>query len=128
MHTRLIIIKKNIMAIAILGSIIFGAYFVFSGFNHFKNEKMLTGYAKSKGVPSPRLAVLLSGAMMIIGGLGFIFEMYLQESAILLIVFLVPTTFMMHAFWKVSDPMHKMSEQVNFMKNLALIGALLMML
>jgi hypothetical protein len=34
---------------------------------------------------------------------------------------------MMHAFWKVTDPMHKMSETINFTKNLALIGALLMM-
>jgi uncharacterized membrane protein YphA (DoxX/SURF4 family) len=114
------------MAIAFLGSIIFGAYFVFSGFNHFKNEKTLTGYAKSKEVPSPRFAVLGSGALMIIGGLGFIFHMNMQESAILLLIFLVPTTFMMHQFWKVSDPTHKMNEQINFMKNLALIGALLM--
>lgn len=111
-----------------LGSIIFGAYFVISGFNHFKNEKMLTGYAKSKGVPSARLAVLLSGAMMIIGGIGFIFNMRIQEAAILLIIFLVPTTFMMHAFWKTADPTHKMNDQINFMKNLALIGALLMFL
>lgn len=116
------------MAMYILGRIIFGAYFAFSGFNHFKNEKMLTGYAKSKGVPSPRLAVLLSGALMILGGLGFIFNVYLPESVILLIIFLVPTTFMMHAFWKISDPMHRMNDQVNFMKNLALIGVLLMML
>lgn len=116
------------MAIETLGSIIFGAYFFISGFNHFKNEKMLTGYAKSKGLPSPRLAVLGTGALMMIGGLGFIFRNYQQESVILLLIFLIPTTFMMHQFWKVSDPMHKMNDQINFMKNLALIGALLMML
>ncbi len=116
------------MAMYILGRIIFGAYFVYSGFNHFNNEKSMTGYAKSKGVPYPRLAVLVSGALMILGGLGFIFNVYIQEAVILLIVFLVPTTFMMHSFWKISDPMHRMNEQVNFMKNLALIGVLLMML
>ncbi len=111
-----------------LGSIIFGAYFVYSGFNHFNNEKAMTGFAKSKGVPSPRLAVLLTGAMMMIGGLGFILGMYIQESAILLLVFLIPTTFIMHTFWKISDPMHKMTDRINFMKNVALIGALLMFL
>ncbi len=116
------------MAIYILGRVIFGAYFLISGFNHFKNEKMLTGYAKSKGVPSPRLAVLLGGALIMLGGLGFISNMFLQESVIALLVFLVPTTFMMHAFWKVSDPTHRMNDQINFMKNMALIGVLLMML
>jgi uncharacterized membrane protein YphA (DoxX/SURF4 family) len=116
------------MVINTLGLIIFGAYFVYSGFNHFKNEAMLTGYAKSKGVPSPRFAVLLSGAMMMVGGLGFISAMYLSESATLLLLFLVPTTFMMHQFWKVSDAQAKMGDMINFTKNLALIGALLMML
>ncbi|MDE2030960.1 MAG: DoxX family protein [Patescibacteria group bacterium] len=116
------------MAIHTLGYIIFGAYFVYSGLNHFMNEKMLTGYAKSKGIPSPRLAVLLTGAMMIFGGLGFLFQMYTQQAAMLLVIFLVPTTFAMHSFWKITDPTHKMGEMVNFMKNLALIGALLMFL
>lgn len=115
------------MAIYLLGRIIFGAYFIYSGFNHFKNEKNMTMYAKGKGVPSPRLAVLVGGAMLILGGLGFVLDMNVQISALILLIFLVPTTFMMHAFWKVSDPMHKMGETVNFTKNLALIGALLMM-
>ncbi len=116
------------MTIFLLGRIIFGAYFIYNGINHFKDEKAMTGYAKSKGVPSPRVAVLLGGAMLIAGGLGFVLGMNIQESAVILLLFMIPTTFMMHAFWKISDPMHKMSETINFTKNLALIGALLMML
>lgn len=115
------------MAIYLLGRVIFGAYFIYSGFNHFKNEKNMTMYAHSKGVPSPRVAVLVGGAMLMLGGLGFLLGMNFQLSALVLLLFLVPTTFMMHAFWKVTDPMHKMSETINFTKNLALIGALLMM-
>ncbi len=34
---------------------------------------------------------------------------------------------MMHAYWKESDPMAKQGEQVNFTKNLALIGGLLVL-
>jgi uncharacterized membrane protein YphA (DoxX/SURF4 family) len=116
------------MEIYILGRIIFGAYFVYSGFNHFQNEKAMTGYAKSKGIPSPRFAVLLSGAMLMLGGLGFVLGMNLYEAVIILLLFLIPTTFMMHAFWKISDPMQKMGERINFLKNLAIIAALLMML
>jgi uncharacterized membrane protein YphA (DoxX/SURF4 family) len=116
------------MAIYLLGQIIFGAYFIYSGFNHFKDEKSMTGYAKSKGIPSPRVAVLLGGAMLILGGLGFVFDFNLPQASLLLLVFLIPATFTMHQFWKVSDPMHRMGERINFTKNLALIGALLMML
>jgi hypothetical protein len=34
----------------------------------------------------------------------------------------------MHALWKVQDPTAKMHEMVNFTKNLALLGAILILL
>lgn len=34
----------------------------------------------------------------------------------------------MHAVWKVADPQQRMGEQVNFSKNIALLGSLLMFL
>ena len=42
----------------VLGRILLGGYFIMSGFNHFKNLGMLTGYAQSKGVPMPKAAVM----------------------------------------------------------------------
>jgi putative oxidoreductase len=116
------------LSISILGRIIFGAYFVYSGIHHFTGEKMLIGYAKAKGVAYPRVAVLLTGVMLVVGGLGVLLNYNLQASAVLLLVFMVPTTFMMHNFWKAGDAAHKMNDHIAFMKNIALIGALLMML
>ena len=112
----------------ILGRILFGVYFAYSGFNHFKNMKMLTGYSQMKGVPLPSLAVPFTGLLLLLGGLSFIFNYYAQYGSILLAVFLLPTTFMMHNFWKVKDAQQKMGEQINFTKNLALLGAVLMFL
>jgi uncharacterized membrane protein YphA (DoxX/SURF4 family) len=111
----------------VLGRIIFGAYFLYAGINHFQHEKNLTGYAKMKGVPSPKLAVLVSGIMLIVGGAGILLHMYVSQSALLLIIFMIPTTFMMHNFWKGGDAMQKMNDQVAFLKNVALIASLLMM-
>ena len=45
-----------------------------------------------------------------------------------LVLFLVPVTLIMHAPWKVEDPQTKMGETVNFMKNFALVGAVLILL
>ena len=98
-----------------------------SGYNHFKNLRMLTGYAKSKGVPMPREAVLLTGLMMILGGSGILLWIYLKFSILLLVVFLVVTTFTMHQYWKVTDSTQKMGEMANFNKNMALLGALLLL-
>ena len=113
--------------IYILGKVLFGGYFIKSGYNHFKNLTMLTGYAKSKGVPAPKAAVFLTGIMMLLGGFGVIFGPYTQLSILILVLFMVPTTLMMHQYWKAKDPMEKMNESIGFFKNIAIIGALLMM-
>ena len=116
------------MYLFVLGRILLGGYFIMSGLNHFKHLGMLTGYAQSKGVPMPRESVLLTGLMMVLGGLGILLGVYIQLSVFLLAIFLVVTTFQMHRFWKITDQGAKMGEEINFKKNLALLGALLMLL
>jgi uncharacterized membrane protein YphA (DoxX/SURF4 family) len=111
----------------ILGRILLGGYFIMSGYNHFAHHKMLTGYAQSKGVPMAPVAVWFTGLMMVLGGLGILLWVYLKFSIFLLALFLIVTTFTMHRFWKISDPAQKMSEMVNFNKNIALLGALLLL-
>lgn len=112
----------------VLGRILVGGYFILSGYNHFKNLKNFTGYAKSKGTPMPREAVLLSGFLMFIGGAGILLGVYVHYSILILIVTLLIITLQMHQFWKVTDQMAKMGEEINFKKNIALVGALCMML
>jgi putative oxidoreductase len=108
-----------------LGRILFGAYFVYSGYNHFKNQKSYIGYAKHKGVPSPEFAVPLTGLLLVLGGLGFFLNLLIIQASFLLLIFMIPTTLMMHAYWKEKDPAARANEHIAFMKNLALIGALL---
>lgn len=98
-----------------------------NAWGHFKHLESITGYAQSKGVPSPRAAVFVSGVLLLLGGLGVVFGIAPEASLALLLIFLVPVTFKMHAFWKETDPNVKMMEQIQFMKNMALVGALLML-
>lgn len=112
----------------LLGRVLLGGFFVMSGLNHFKHHTMLTGYAKSKGVMLPGGAVWLTGLMMLLGGLGVLLGVYIQLSVLLLAVFLLVVTFKMHQYWKVSDQMARMGEEINFKKNIALLGAVLMLL
>lgn len=111
----------------LLGRLIFGGFFLMNAWSHFKNLDALTGYAQSKGVPSSRAAVFVSGILLLLGGLGVVFGISPEASLALLIIFLVPVTFMMHAYWKETDPNMKMMQRIQFYKNLALIGACLML-
>lgn len=114
--------------IFLIGRVIFGGYFAMNGFNHFKNGKMLIGYSASKNVPMPHLAVYFSGLLILVGGVGIILNIYSIISLILIIVFLLPVSFMIHSYWKISDQMARMTEMTHFLKNMALIGSALMLI
>jgi putative oxidoreductase len=116
------------MYLFVLGRVLLGGYFIMNGYNHFAHSKMLAGYAGSKGVPMPSLAVPFTGLMLLVGGLGILLGVFIQLSIILISVFLIVTSFMMHQYWKVSDQMVRMGEEINFKKNMALLGAVLMLL
>lgn len=112
----------------LIGRITFGGFFIFSGINHFTKLQEMASYAKAKGVPFASAGVLMTGVLLLFGGLSLLLGVYPVLGIFLLAVFLVPTSLMMHDFWNVQDPMMKMNEMVNFMKNMALLGALLMFL
>ncbi len=112
----------------IIGRVLFGLFFVYHGYGHFAQFKNMVGYAKHKKVPQPEMMVALSGAMLVIGGASFVLGIGLQLGTILLLAFMIPTTYMMHQFWKEKDAQAKMNETIGFTKNMAIIGALLMLL
>lgn len=112
----------------LLGRIVVGGFFLMNAMNHFRQAQMMAGYAGSKGVPAPKLAVLGTGVQMLVGGLMLLLGWQVWVAALILILFLVPVAFAMHNFWAVQDPQARMMEMVQFMKNLAIAGALLMIL
>jgi putative oxidoreductase len=121
--------NPNIINIAFLiGRIIAGGFFLTSGINHFAKLSMLTGYVNSKGMPAPGLAVGGTGALLILGGASLLLGYHPTIGATLLVISLLGFSFGIHNYWAVQDPQAKQAEQVNFMKNMALIGFLLMTL
>lgn len=109
----------------LVGRILFGGFFIMSGINHFTNVKMMAGYSASKNVPAPALAVIGTGVLLVAGGLSVLLGVLPIVGLLLLILFLIPTSVLMHNFWTIQDPMQRAAEQVNFLKNLALAGAAL---
>ena len=112
----------------VLGRIILGGYFIINGYGHFKGMSNIAGYAGSKGVPMPKLAVGFSGLLLLIGGITILLGIWTNIGIYALFLFFIPVTFQMHAYWKETDPMMKMNQRISFMKNMAIFGALLMLL
>jgi putative oxidoreductase len=109
----------------LVARVLFGGYFIMNGYNHLAKGKHMAGWVASKKVPNPKLAILASGLMILLGGVGILFWSQVELSVLLIVAFLVPVTFMMHDFWKETDQMAKMNSYVGFTKNVALIGGAL---
>jgi len=105
------------------GRVLFSLLFVAGGFGEFSSQ--VIGFAAAQGVPLASIAVPLSGLMAILGGLSIAFGYKTKWGAALLVLFLIPVTFMMHNFWAVSDPAVAQDQMAHFMKNLSLIGSAL---
>ncbi len=96
----------------------------------------MSEYAKARGTPSPKLAVAATGIILLMGGLSMLLGVYPVLGIILLIIFLLGVSFQMHGLPPMHDgePEHeprikmKQIDMINFTKNMALIGALLMFL
>ncbi len=107
------------------GRVLFGMVFIGSGMNHLMKLNDMAAYADSKGVPAAKLATAVAGIMILAGGLMVVLGWSRFIGAGLLVIFLVPTAFIMHPFWKERDPATRMNEMSHFMKDLALAGAAL---
>ena len=120
---------ESVSSIAFLvGRVIAGCFCLMNGFNHFAQLNMLTGYAKSKNIPAPALAVGTSGVFLFLGGLSLLLGYHPTIGAALLVIFLLAASFGIHNFWKVQDPQARVGEMAHFLKNMAILGLLLMTL
>jgi putative oxidoreductase len=119
---RIVVVRMDHPAWLAIGRAVFGGYFVWNGIQHFMQAGLLAGYAASKGVPVPELAVLGSGTLILLGGLSLVLGVYPRVGGLLILLFLLGVTPVMHDFWNTIDPAARANAFGNFLKNIGLIG------
>ena len=112
----------------LIARIVLGLYYLFNASNHFFQMKMMAGYTASKGVPLPEVFVIVTGILLLIGGITILTGYRPTIGIIALVIFFLPVSLIMHNFWVVDDQMMRMGEMVNFMKNIALLASAVMFL
>lgn len=110
-----------------IGRIIFGLYWLKNSYSHLTGISGMAAYAGSKGVPAPKLSILVTGLLLLIGGLSMVLGLWPQIGLLAIMLFLLGVTFKMHDYWNVQDQNMRMGQRINFWKNIGLIGATAMM-
>lgn len=118
-------VATGIEDVLVLGArLLFGGVIAFMGVNHFLQLEQLIGYAQFKGLPAPKLSVVASGAVLVLGGLGIVLGAFPLVSALAVAGFLVVSALMMHDFWAVEEDQQQ-DEMTAFLKNVVMAGGAL---
>jgi putative oxidoreductase len=84
-------------------------------------------FARSLGLPEdPALLVRFNGATHLVAGTMLSVGRLPRLSAAALAATLVPTTLAGHRFWEESDPKARAAQRIHFLKNLAMLGGLIL--
>jgi putative oxidoreductase len=111
----------------LLGRICLTVIFISSGFNKILNWSGTAGYMSMKGMPLVPLFLFGAIVFEIVGGLSVMLGFKARLGAVLLFVFMIPTTLIFHAFWAAPEAQQQM-EMIMFMKNLSIMGGLLLII
>jgi putative oxidoreductase len=116
-------IAKNYAPLA--GRVLFALLFLQSGWHKIFD---FSGYVldmTGRGVPMPEVLLVLTIALVLAGGLMILFGWHARWAALALFVWMIPATLLYHAFWTF-EPAQVFNQTNHFLKNLAIMGALLM--
>jgi putative oxidoreductase len=111
---------------ALLGRILLAGIFVISGFRKITGFEDTVGYIADKGVPLPQVLAVIAILIEFGGGLAILAGWKTRWAALAFIVFLIVITPIFHGYWA-SPPDQMMEQQINFMKNVSILGGSLLL-
>jgi len=109
-----------------IGRVLLASLFVISGVMKITAFSGVVGYMTSLGVPLATFAVLATILVEVGGGLTIMAGWNTRPVAIVVALFTVAATLTAHRFWE-ADPANAQNQLINFLKNISIIGALLML-
>jgi len=111
---------------ALLGRILLAGIFVISGFGKITGFEGTADQIASKGLPLPQVLTAIAILIEFGGGLAIVAGWKTRWAALAFIVFMIVITPIFHGYWA-APPDEAMNEQINFMKNVSILGGSLLL-
>jgi putative oxidoreductase len=115
----------NARYLVMFGRVLLSLIFLLSGLGKIIDWDGNAQVMASQGLPL--IPLLLVGAIVteLAGGLSVLLGWKARWGALLLFLYLIPTTLIFHDFWTFTGP-EMQTQLVNFLKNLSIMGGLLL--
>jgi putative oxidoreductase len=115
--------------LAILGRLCLVAIFALSAIsNKIPNFSAVAQGMESAGVPFPTIALAGAIVFLLVGSVLVAIGYRARFGALLLFLFLVPATYYFHAPWTAATPDETTQQTIHLLKNLGLMGAMLLIM
>ena len=109
----------------LVGRLLIAALFVPAGAMKIGNFAGTASHMAQAGLPLVPLLLVLTIIIELGGGLMLLLGWRARAAALVLFLFLIPVTLVFHPFWGLADPAAQYQQQINFMKNIAIMGGLM---
>lgn len=113
----------SLPTMALIGRLLLAAIFLVSGVSKLIDTPGTIAHMTAAGIPYADTLALVAGAAEVLGAISIATGFLTRAGSVGLILFMIPTTLVFHAFWNAAGEAH-LQQMVNFLKNLAIIGGL----
>jgi putative oxidoreductase len=108
----------------VVGRLLLGGLFVFGGVRHLFIIPAVTQAIAARGVPAPRLVLLVGSAFQFVAGLLLMLGLFVAPAALGLVLFTLAASVMLLNFWDLDGAAREAAINV-WQSNIAIIGGLL---
>jgi putative oxidoreductase len=115
-------------AIWLLARCLIGGIFVQSGLGKLMALDAFAASLAKSGVPMADVMAVIGAATEFCGGIAIVIGLQTRIAALLMFAFTIAATLISHRYWELTDVAARRQQSVQFAKNLAIIGAFLLLL
>jgi len=112
-------------ALLLIARILIGWIFVQSGLGKLMDINAFAASLARNGVPAPTLFAYIGAPVEFVGGLALLTGLATRYAAALMILFVIVATLIAHRYWQITDAAQHRVQEINFYKNVAIMGGIL---
>jgi putative oxidoreductase len=124
-HAETTVVAFQSDPMMLIGRILLGGIFVISGYGKLMGLAAFAASLEKNGVPFVSVLAPLGAAVEFFGGLAIVLGIEVRYGALLMVAFVIVATLISHRFWEFEGTARR-AQEVNFSKNVAIIGGFLL--
>lgn len=108
-----------------IGRFCIAAIFIVAGIGKIFSWNQTLEYMRAHDMQMAELLIIGAIVVEVLSSFALAFGIRPKIAATVLLLYLIPVTYIFHAFWMIDQPAMREAQMIEFLKNLAIFGGLL---